>query len=663
VIRKSFVAIAIAIALASAPPAWGHAILVASAPSNGATVLRAPASVRITFNSGVKVNNGTAAIDNSTGASVLGGTPTVSGAGGITLVIPLRPGLGPGDYTVRWSIVSEIDGHEQQGVIAFAVGPGSAAPSAALTAKGYVNWRSVAIRTLFYLGVLAAVGGAFFGAVVLRPVAYERQLAVAESRLLLACFTLAFGGSVALLVTASTGGTDFSHAMILAAVVSGIGAVAAALVSRSPSARYLCWGAAAVLLVCPTLSGHALDPTQPRVLTPLVDIFHLGAAAIWLGGVVGVAATIRLVPSGSRALVLRRFSTLALVAVCVIAVTGISRALTEFTALGQVWSTSYGRALLVKSGFFVALIVAGWRTRTLLQGAIGRLRDSLLLELSLLVGVVAAVGALTDLPPGRDAGATPTAPKVPLVRRPPLPAPGLFTEAQQAGPYAVGFSLRRQQAEAIVIGPEGTAPFGIGVLIDGRRGTSCGAGCFAAPVRGKQVDVRVERWSLRFQVPRKLRPAGTLLRKLTGTFTSLQDLAIDQVLSSAPGLTQVTDYRERAPSSLAYVITNDTQRTAVGTAAIQIGRKRWDRTPGAGWVASRQTPARVPSPWWGPRSRNAYLVGVNEIAFFDPQIPAWFRLTFDPVDRRPLRLRMIAAAHFMTETYSDFDRPIRLEAP
>ena len=661
VIRSLLAATAVALFVAS--PAWGHAILVASSPANGAVVVRAPTSVRITFNSGVKVNSGTAAIDNATGASVLAGSPTVTGAGGITLVIPLRRGLGTGDYTVRWSIVSVIDGHEQQGVIAFAVGSGAGAPSAALTAKGYVTWSSVAIRTVFYLGVLGAIGAAFFGAILLRPVAPDPRLARAQSRLLLAWFLLALGGSATLLATASTGGTDFSRAMILATVASGTGAVAAAFVPWQPSARYLCWGAAAVLLVCPTLSGHALDPTQPRVLAPVVDVFHLGAAGVWLGGLAAVATTIELVPSGRRALVLRRFSALALVAVCVIGATGASRALTELSSLSQLWSTSYGKALLVKTGLFVALIVLGWRSRRLLHGAIGRLRHSVLLELGLLVGVLVAVGALTDLPPGRDAAARPAAPKAPLLREPPLPAPGGFTQGRQAGPYAVGLTVAKHRAKAIVIGPEGTAPPGVTATIDGHPGTGCGSGCFAGAARGNVVDVRIGHWRLRFQVPTRLRPAGRLLREVTHAFTSLQALAIDQVLSSAPGLTQVTRYRERAPSSLAYVITKDTQHTAVGTAAVQIGSRRWDRTPGQSWVGSRVTPVKVPSTWWGPHSRNTFLVGSDQLVFFDPQIPAWFRLTFDPSDDRPLRLGMIAAAHFMTETYSGFDRPLRVTAP
>ena len=389
------------LALAIAPSASAHAILVASSPVNGAVLASAPSSVRVTFNSTVKVGPGTEAVRNN-GVSVLGGAPSVTGAGGITLVIPLRSKLPAGDYTVRWSIVSEIDGHQQQGVIAFAVGAGSAAPVAALSAEGFVTWKSVLIRTFFYLGILGAVGVAFFAAVVLRPLGTEPELIVREARLLLIFFVIALCGCIALLGTLSARGTNFARYVAVATVAAAAGVVAAGLALRYPRLRYGAWIAAAVLLVCPTLSGHAFDVTQPRVLTPLVDVLHLGAAGVWLGGLSSLAFVVTPLPDRLRTRVVRRFSALALAAVAVIAVTGLSRAVTELSSVRQIWSTSYGNALIVKSALFAVLIGLGWFNRSRLLGAFGQLRRSVLAEIALLAGVIVAVGVLTDLPPGRD---------------------------------------------------------------------------------------------------------------------------------------------------------------------------------------------------------------------------------------------------------------------
>ena len=83
---------------------------------------------------------------------------------------------------------------------------------------------------------------------------------------------------------------------------------------------------------------------------------------------------------------MRRFSTAALASVGVLALSGLGRALTELHSISQVWSTSYGRALIVKSVLFLPLLGLGWLNRTLLLDAFARLRRSAMLEVTLLAG-------------------------------------------------------------------------------------------------------------------------------------------------------------------------------------------------------------------------------------------------------------------------------------
>ena len=95
-----------------------------------------------------------------------------------------------------------------------------------------------------------------------------------------------------------------------------------------------------------------------------------------------------------------------------------------------------------------------------------------------------------------------------------------------------------------------------------------------------------------------------------------------------------------------------------------IGSRRWDRDgPDARWVESAQTPIPQPRPYWTQSARNAYFVAPGELTFYDPQIPAWFRLRVDPMTARPLELRMTAAAHFMVDRYSGFDRSVDISPP
>ena len=84
-----------------------------------------------------------------------------------------------------------------------------------------------------------------------------------------------------------------------------------------------------------------------------------------------------------------------------IAGSGLARALVELTAVSQLWSTAYGRAIFAKTVLFAVLIVLGWMSRQAL-GDPARLWRSVRVELLLLALVVLAVAVLTSLRPGRD---------------------------------------------------------------------------------------------------------------------------------------------------------------------------------------------------------------------------------------------------------------------
>ena len=92
-----------------------------------------------------------------------------------------------------------------------------------------------------------------------------------------------------------------------------------------------------MLFVCPTLSGHALDGDQPRLLAPLGDLLHLGAAAVWLGGLASLLLVVRRAPEATRTAAARRFSCFAIPMVLVLAAAGVSRALTQLDSVSQLW--------------------------------------------------------------------------------------------------------------------------------------------------------------------------------------------------------------------------------------------------------------------------------------------------------------------------------------
>ena len=99
---------------------------------------------------------------------------------------------------------------------------------------------------------------------------------------------------------------------------------------------------------------------------------------------------------------IRRFSTLALAAVVAVGLTGVVRALSELSAVSQLWTTGYGRAILAKTAIFALLLGLGAVSRASIRARTGGLRNVVRLELALALALVVAVAILTSLRPGRS---------------------------------------------------------------------------------------------------------------------------------------------------------------------------------------------------------------------------------------------------------------------
>jgi copper transport protein len=636
------------VALAAPAGAAAHATLIRTIPADGAVVAHAPRAVRVEFDDTVRVRSGNAAVSNATSASILGAAVTAHGR---TLVLPLRRGITDGDYSVRWSIVSD-DGHPEQGVLAFAVGAGSASPHPVLGASTAMTWDAVVLRTLYYLGLLVGGGATIFGLLTRRlfGVRLQRPLAHLLFFSLLAVF---LGGSG--IVHAAPSGTRFALVLQVALVVSLAGGVAAALAPRYPRLLKLAGACSLALLVAPTLSGHALDRDQPRALSIPADVVHLASAAVWLGG---LAALVYLVPrvardDAERTSAAARFSSVALIAVAILGLTGLVRALTELSAVHQVWSTSYGRTLIVKTALFAPLFGVGWLNRTVLLGAFARLRRSALVEVAVITGIVIAVAVLTELRPGVATARVSVAP-TPAGAAPVLPPRDAVVDARELGPLAVGVARTPGRATVTVLDSDGTAATGRSVQIDGTAAVSCGAGCYRASASPGTLRVTIDASTLAFDLPERLPDASPLLRTVTKKYRSSRTIVFDETLRSSPANAQTTRFTVVAPHRLSYAIRG-------GSSAVVIGARRWDRDrAGAPWLESQQTPLDVTQPNWRSPT-NVHEIAPGELTFLDRQIPAWFHVTL--ARGLPKRVRMTAAAHFMVDRYGGFDVPAEVSPP
>jgi copper transport protein len=639
--RTLFLVTAAALALPSA--AFAHASLVRSDPRDGAVVSVAPKTVRFTFDDDVRARSGMEAVRNG-GGSVLGGKPRV--VGGRVLVVPLRSGLGDGDYTVLWRVLSD-DGHTLEGAIAFGVGTGRSPPSVSLSVDNGPSVRDVVARWLFFAGLLTAVGTAFFR-LAIGPI---------RSRVLLVSFLLVFlGGSDA--IGHASLSTRFGTVMAIAVCIAAAGALFAALAPLYATLEWFAIAAALALLPLPTLAGHALDAGRSSLQVP-VDLLHVAAASFWLGGLVSLVLALR--GGAGREPLVRRFSNVALVSVVVLAATGVIRAINELDAVSQIWTTGYGRTLVAKSLLLAVLITIGWINRFLLipDGDFSGLRRSVGAELLLFVGLAAAVAVLTDLRPGRDRA---SAAAVTQAAAPPaLPAKRMVVQGREDGALAIALAVRSPGAELTVMDGDGRGVDGLNVTIAGSQARSCGPGCYGAFFQQRRnVRVTVEGRSFTFKVPGELRPANAILARATRVFRSLRSVDYVETLASSPRNRVVSDFTLERPNRLEYNIRR-------GASGVIIGKRRWDRVQGGKWIGSAQEPTPQPEPIWAGPLTNAYVLETTPstyvVSFLNPVGPAWFTVRFDRKTFLPRSLQMTASAHFMKHRYTTFNAPRKIKVP
>lgn len=118
--------------------------------------------------------------------------------------------------------------------------------------------------------------------------------------------------------------------------------------------------AAVALAVRFPLAGHAAAEGHAG-WSVVLHALHLIAAAVWLGGIVGLLATARRdrFAGGSWKEMLRRFAVVAPIAWAVMAVGGGVLAAARLPAWRLWWTTDYGRVALVKAAVLLLIALAG----------------------------------------------------------------------------------------------------------------------------------------------------------------------------------------------------------------------------------------------------------------------------------------------------------------
>jgi copper transport protein len=395
-----------------AGPASAHAVLESSDPRPDAVLTARPGSVTLGFDEPVTLVPGSLRVYDPDGARIDRGDVTHPGGHGQQVAVHLRAGTAQGSYLVSWRVVS-ADSHPVSGAYTFAVGKAGAAPPTPHDAASRGISVSLAVaRWLGYGGSALLVG-------IMLVVAWcwaegwrarrVRRLAVAGGVL------LAVGAVADLLLKgpydAALGlGSMTDGALLREVLDSTYGhATIARLVLVALTLAVLRWRGperltGAVLAVGFGLSfafaGHA-SAGSGRTLAALNDTLHVLAASTWLGGLVLVLVAIE------SAVVVKRFSRLALVLVLVLVATGVWQAARQVGSFAALRHTTYGTELLVKL-VVVALVLAMaagtralvWRTDA---GGPARIRTVVLGETVGLCVVLGITSALVATEPAKTA--------------------------------------------------------------------------------------------------------------------------------------------------------------------------------------------------------------------------------------------------------------------
>ena len=361
--------------------ASAHAVLVSSSPAPSAVLDDSPTQILLTFDESVDLVADSIRLVDASGAGVDVGTaghPQGPSTIGVSV-----PALADGTYVVAWAAIS-ADSHPINGAFTFSVrGQTQTAPGlidrliagqsldrgdeAGLAVGRWLSYGGLAVLLGVFV-VLAACDAESLARRRTRVVLLLAASAGVAGTALMIGFQGALSGGGVLSPAAWRGVAD-SHAgrwwvIRLGLFVVGLGLP---LIAR----RYRRDGVwpvvvvfyAASLLAVTTVGGHAASGRW-ITLGFAATAVHLGAMALWLGG---LTALVFVVPAARRWTAATSFSRIALVSVAALAVTGALNAWRQTSSLSALTGSTYGAWLIVKLVVVAAVVTVAWFTRSSLD--------------------------------------------------------------------------------------------------------------------------------------------------------------------------------------------------------------------------------------------------------------------------------------------------------
>ncbi len=441
--------------IGTAAVASAHPVVKRAVPAAGDTLGVSPRELVLEFSTSVQLSLTSLELLGPSGQSHPIGPLIGSGTAGVTATVAGTLAAGP--YVVRWRTAG-ADGHPVGGQYTFVVAPplrapGDTAPPAAVEHHsaetfpqqpeqfGVESAGYVAIRSITYALLIALIGVVGFQVLVLGPArrrlgpdgAAFGEVAMARSNALgiVVSFGLILAGLARLtaqvyalsdagsspdwkLAAAALSGGPWAWGMMLQ-IGGGLLALAALRLARrhAAGAQTTAYVAIGALAFFPALSGHAAAVERFGVLPMVSDAAHVLSAGGWLGALlvmllVGVPVAAR--TGGQHAgrvvsALVSAFSPAALVFAGLAVVTGVFTAWLHLGNVAALWTSGYGRTLLVKIAVVSLVALTGAYNWRRVRPALGtahatrRFTMSATTELVVAAVVIVVTAVLVATPP------------------------------------------------------------------------------------------------------------------------------------------------------------------------------------------------------------------------------------------------------------------------
>ena len=153
-----------------------------------------------------------------------------------------------------------------------------------------------------------------------------------------------------------------------------------------------------LILVIKSSNGHAVV-FEPRIVTVLIDIIHLLAAAIWAGGLLYILVYWKKQREHVQQF-LSFFSKVAFVSILVLIVTGIASTFIFLPEVHYLLYTQWGILLLIKVAFvLLVIVIAGILRYTMKKKQDDSIGKWLKIDFTLMIVILGIVGVFTHLNP------------------------------------------------------------------------------------------------------------------------------------------------------------------------------------------------------------------------------------------------------------------------